>query len=254
MLLVSLQAIFIALGLPGEGVDVVVWHDLRPDFRLAIVDRPKAIPGQLEARVDAIWQAKLADNPHGLFDGPIHAMLHHTPEEVTCYRTSYRYLVACRRDASLAAALSLTAIGVTGILTCGDGLVLGRRAANMASNRGRWELAPAGALSQNSPRTQLMEELSEELGIVEDRVKSVEAVGITHDPDDRVYDLLLRLHVSLTDAEVRETYLAQGSSEYSELAVVPRDRIVDFVADHRENLVSLVIPALIGVGMLPQQS
>lgn len=233
---------------------MVVWHELRPDFRFVIIDRPQAIPPDLNERVDKIWRAKLADNPRGLYDGPIHAMLGHTPEAVTCYRTSYRYLAACRQDASLAAGLLLDAIGVTGILTCRDGLVLGRRAQGVASNQGRWELAPAGSLSQESPRAQLMEELWEELGIPESRVESAEATGITYDADDRVFDLLLRLHVPLTEPEVRGAYLKHGSAEYSELAIVPCSMIAEFVAEHRDSLVPIVVPALIGAGILRQQS
>jgi hypothetical protein len=229
---------------------MVVWHHLRPDFRLMVVDRREAIPAKIETRVEEIWQAKLADNLLGLFDGPILAMLEHTPEAVTCYPTSYRYLVACRLDAAVAAALSLLTVGVTGILTCADGLVLGRRGATVATNGGNWELAPAGALRQEAPRAQLMEELSEELGIAGDRVGTAEAVGMTYDPDDRVYDLLFRLSVSMPEAEVRETYLMKGSAEYSELAVVPRDGIAAFVASHQDNLVPLMIPALIGAGLL----
>lgn len=233
---------------------MVVWHELRPDFKLTTIDRPEAIPPHLEARVTEIWNAMLADNPHGVYDGPIHAMLRHNPEEVTSYRSSFRYLVACRRDAGLAAALSLVAIGVTGILTCQGGLVFGHRAGGVASNQGKWELAPAGTLGQDSPRLQLLEELREELGIPAARVESARAVGATYDTEDGVFDLLIRLHVPLTEAEVRDAHRKHGSAEYSELAIVPDGGIAAFLERHSEHLVPLVAPALIGAGLLPKRA
>lgn len=249
-----LRAIFIALAVQGEAVAMVVWHELRPDFKLITVDRPEPIPPHLEARVNEIWNATLAENPHGVYDGPIHAMLRHSPDEVTSYHTSFRYLAACRQDAELAAALSFAAIGVTGMLTCPGGLVFGRRAGSVASNQGRWELAPAGVLSQESPRLQLMEELQEELGIPANRVDSVQAIGATHDTEDRVFDLVMRLHVPLTEAEVRDAHRRDGSSEHTELAIVPANGIAAFLDQHSKHLVPLVVPALTGAGMLPKRA
>jgi hypothetical protein len=230
---------------------MVVWHDLRSDFRLEAINRPEVIPAHLRERVNRIWQERLATNPN-LYDGPIYAMLKYTSELVTCYRTSYRYLAAARQDLVLGADLVLDAIGVTGILTCRDGLVLGRRSNTVDSNQARWELAPAGSLSQESANAQLIEELHEELGIPECAIETNKAVGIAHDPDDRVYDLLIRLHVSLTEQQVLDDFNAHGSTEYSKLVVLPLEGISDFVAEQRQNLVPLVVPALIGAGMLPQ--
>src|SRR5579883_2552273 len=116
-------------------------YALDPAFRIEVLS-PPPLPAAVESRVDAIWRAAQEVQPR-LHNGRIYSLVEHAPQRLTVRPLEYRMLVAQRRAPELESALAVRPIGVTGLLTGRDGLVLGRRAKHVAADAELWEPAPA---------------------------------------------------------------------------------------------------------------
>lgn len=218
-------------------------YDLDADFRLD--ERPpEPLAAATEQRVAAIWANEMQARGTGLYDGRIYTLIEYGRNCLTVRPMQYRHLVARRRAPELAqAGLALRPLGVTGLLTCPDGIVLGRRAAHVAANPGLWEPAPAGSLDRLDPAALLLDELGEELGLMPAQVTPPVACGLIEDLASGVVDILFRLETDLDAAAVTAAHRARGSGEYTEIAVVAPAELLAFLAAHE----SALLPVLRGM-------
>ena len=227
---------------------MIRFHDLRPDFALTVRPAPD-LDERIEARVRACWSEARANAPR-LFDDPLLSLVDHDPSRLTACVSSYRYLVAQRRDPSLRGALSLRPLAVTGVLRCADGLVLARRAAHVTTDPGLWEPAPSGGLDRDDPVGQLLEELREELGLAPDDVGPPRAVVLMETPRDATFDIVYELVTPRAGAEVRAAWTSSGSDEYADVAVLPPGDLRAFVGREAARLASVTLPLLRRLGWL----
>lgn len=221
---------------------MISFHDLAPDFRLT-VHPPPALPAAVEARITAVWQAEVAAAPH-LFDGPLLALTAHTPHRIDACALSYRYLLARRRDPGLRHAISVRPLAVTGLLSCADGIVLGLRAAHVASHAGQWEPAPAGGLDRADPAAQVLDELREELGLGARDVGTPRPLTLMETGSEGVFDIVYRLHTPLRGDDVRAAWTANATDEYRDIAIVRPADIGTFLRREQDRLMPGTAPLL----------
>ncbi len=131
-------------------------------------------------------------------------------------------------------------LGVTGLLLCPQGLVLGRRSATLAITAGLWEAAPAGGLDRPDPAAVVLCELQEELGLAPDRIETMIACGLVEDLDSGIADIIFKLTTKASADEILAARCLNGAAEYDELVVVALDNIPDFLARHS----SKILPSL----------
>ena len=204
-------------------------HPLDPGFTVDVRGSAPALSPAVAAAVDAVWDAEKALRGDRLFEGPVLSLVSHAPDRLVVSPMTYRHLIAARRRPALRAAIGVRPVGVTGLVVCRDGLVLGRRAGHVAADAGLWEPAPAGGLDRPDPAGVLLGELREELGLSGADAGTPEPIGMIEDPGAGTLDILMRLPCPLDAAAVRQAHRAGGSDEYSELAIVPPAGIAAFL-------------------------
>lgn len=211
---------------------------LAPDFRL-IVEPAPPLPPETLARVETIWSELKAQRGETLFNAPVFVLGAHSPACVTIREMQYRHLAARKVDAALAAhGLGVTFLGVTGLVLCQDGLVLGRRSPQAFFYPGQWEPAPAGTLDFPDPAAKVIEEMGEELGIGPEAVTKLTALALSFDRPCGLdsADILFRIDIALDAKGVIAAHRARGTDEYSEIAIVAPGDIARFLADNRTDL------------------
>lgn len=216
---------------------------LDPGFRLEVLSAPPPLSAAVESRVDTIWRAAQRAQP-ALHNGRIYSLVEHTPQRLTVRPLEYRLLLAQRRAPELGSTLALRPIGVTGLLTGRDGLVLGHRAKHVAADAELWEPAPAGSLARPEPDEQLLEELAEELGLDRNNVQPPRVLGLVEDATSHIIDIVFRIESSLSAAELVSMWRNRGSDEYAEIQVVPPAQLPRFLAEHREHVLRVLEPML----------
>lgn len=225
-------------------------YALDPGFRIEIVPAPSALPPAIESRVAALWRAAQAAQP-ALYNGRIYSLVEPTPQRLTVHALDYRLLLAQRREPELEAVLAVRPIGVTGLLTGRDGLVLGHRAKHVAADAELWEAAPAGSLARPEASEQILEELAEELGVDRSKVRAPRPLGLVEDTTSSVVDIVFRLDSDLGADEVIAAWRAGGTNEYAEIRVVPPVELPRFLAERRSQLLRVLEPMLRLGGFLP---
>lgn len=225
-------------------------YPLSPDFKREI-GPPWTPPISVMPRVEEIWTSEKKKRGGQLTNGRIYGLAEFRPDYLLIYPSEYRYAIARRRDPDLKEfGLSMRPLAVTGILLCADGLIFGRRGSSVANDVGLWEPAPAGGLSQDDPKVQVLEELEEELGITASMIVSAEACGLIEDVESGVFDILFRLWTPATELDIRAAHTVRGSDEYAELAIVKPPEVPTFLDAQGERLLPAVRPMLRTAGIL----
>jgi hypothetical protein len=215
---------------PDKGT--LIW--LNPAFNLEIRARIVERTEWLQSRIDAAWKIALSRQGH-LFDGRIFSLDEMNENELVISQWSYRDLVASRTDAELSNhGLNIRPLGVTGILTCPDGIVLGRRGQEVDAAKGMWEAAPAGILDKPDPSLVMLEELKQEIGCGADAVARPQPFALF--VWNATGDLLFHLRTDLKKQDLMRLHASSGTQEYSELAVVPAEEAHGFLDAHRGNI------------------
>ena len=166
---------------------------------------------KVEARVQAIWKGESLKRP--LYDGMVLCLSSHDERAITCFSVPYRYLLAQMKDRKLRRDLHLYPLGVSGVVTDGSCVLIGKRSNTVSSYKHYFECVPSGSLDGNQdPKRQLLQELSEEAGICADDVSTITYIGLFYSSKDHCYDLgyLLSLHSAASTV--------QSSAEYTQLA------------------------------------
>jgi HAD superfamily hydrolase (TIGR01509 family) len=229
---------------PDVGVDVRdvdIW-ELDEDFQLVMVPAPPPPPVAAQ-RVDELWAARILADP-ALFDGPVLGLVRHDRRRLEVAEMRYRHVLARRAEPGLGAlGLDVRPLAVTAVLLCPQGVVLGRRNSSVAADAGVWEALPAGGLSQPDPRAQVIEELSEELGLGAEAVGRLRVRGLVADRASGVVDMVFLLETPLAFAAIKAAWRNGGRREHRELAAVPLEGLDGFLERQGEN----TLPALKGM-------
>ncbi|HEY8289716.1 MAG TPA: hypothetical protein VIG49_10635 [Acetobacteraceae bacterium] len=228
--------------------DFVV-HEVAPDVRVRIERPMPPLAPELDAMVETLWRSaaeRVAAGGAGhLFNGRVFSADTIAPDRITGHMTEFRRVVAQMEDPSLGADLGVRPLAVCGVLSCRDGLVVGRRPAAAVYQPGLWQLPPAGSVDQNAVRPdgstdlagQLLAELREELGLRADQVSAPRPLCLVEHPGSRVSDLGMTLSTSLDSAAIHATHRASGNHEYDPLRIVPFADVPAFIAAAGRQLV-----------------
>lgn len=226
---------------------------------IEVIARPgvPTLPDDLQREVDGAWgrarQAQLAGDE--LFDGLVFS-LDRLDDDGTgqvvrlegCF-VPYSWYVAARENAAVSSVLSLSVMGVSGLLECPEGVVVGVRAATQLE-RGSLELVPSGTLDDSCARdgrvdvrAHVLKELREEVGI--------ESGGVTAGPtpftlvlDDAsgVADLGVRMRTDLSVTAIRAIHDGLDSPEYESVTVLDAVALRKAILGARR-----VVPASLGL-------
>lgn len=225
-------------------------YALDPNFRIEVLPASPALPPAVESRIDAIWRTAQDAQP-ALYNGRIYSLVERRPEHLAVHALEYRLLLAQRRTPELKSVLAVRPIGVTGLLTGRDGLVLGYRAKHVMADADLWEPAPAGSLARLEPHEQILEELKEELGVDRSKIQPPRVLGLVEDATSSVIDIVFRIETDLSAEALHAAWQNHGSDEYAEVRVVPPAELPRFLAEHHGRLLHALEPMLRLGGFLP---
>ncbi|MCP2000805.1 NUDIX domain-containing protein [Nitrobacter winogradskyi] len=179
--------------------------------------------------MNEIWQREKQLRSHELYNGQLFSIDHCDARTIVGWISEYRYFLAQRREPSLHAALKIKPLAVTGILSCPDGVLFGRRSDRSEMDAGCWELVPSGGVDDTavgsagrvSIERSVLTELEEETGIGASELSAhSRAVALVEDPQSHVTDVGIMLATTSSAAQIRRRFAALEKREYSELEIV----------------------------------
>ena len=203
-----------------------------------------SLPDEVLRRIDALWEAELRVHPDR-FDGTLCAFVRREGDVLHGRFVPYRYYAAQRRDPTLP--LAIIPLAVSGLLICQGQVAFARRSERTTQYPGWIELVPSGGLDADclhedstvDHRAQLIRELTEETGIPESEILSIEPVALVRDCVDPVVDLASVIEVGPRARAIADMTLAGGVGEYHSLVWVSTAELPTFVEGHRHDLVPM---------------
>jgi 8-oxo-dGTP pyrophosphatase MutT (NUDIX family) len=220
-------------------------HLLQSEPKVTLGAAAPTIGPDIEARVNEIWQREKQLRSHELYNGRLFSVDHCDSKTIVGWISEYRYFLAQRREPSLHAALKIKPLAVTGILSCPDGVLFGRRSGRSEMEAGCWELVPSGGVDdaavgsagQVSLERCILIELEEETGIGASELSAnSRAVALVEDSQSHVTDVGIMLATACSAAQIQRRYAALGNREYSELEIVAPAEVRAFRRNRGDSL------------------
>ena len=194
--------------------------------------------------IDRIWQDEQRRRDGAMVNGRIISVLTASPVYLTCRVSQYKHFMAQIVRPELFEELQVRPLSVSGVLSCEDGIVFGRRASNVTQAPALWELAPSGGISEDAIsgthidlQYQILTELSEEVGINRDDVVALRPFCLIEDDESHVLDIGIFLKTSCGAQEILERHRQIPAQEYSEIAIIPASGIDAFIRDLTTGLI-----------------
>ncbi len=190
------------------------------------------IAPEVSVRVDALWEDEKRRWP-GLHNGLLYSVTALTDGKLVVRPEEYKNFIAQQRDPTLARILTVQPLAVSGVVECREGIVFGRRSQSNTTDRGAWELVPSGTVDNDPPDpvAQVLQELSEEIGLDGRAVVEVQPFSIIEDRDSGVVDIGCDIQVSVTESALYEAHKNTASQEYDVIRVVPVPDLNAFVTE-----------------------
>ena len=201
--------------------DVV--RDISENSLIQVIDNPGISID--EAWVDKIWNSTLLARPwlvdedifnvHCIKNGTLHGFF-----------VPYRLYIAQQEDITQQLGTQIKPLAITSFTKTIDGMtLLAKRGLDVYQDAGLWELAPCGGVTSRSLDEAgnvnyidaLQEEFEEELGIPNKFIDSQRCTGLIHDRVSNIYELVVKVSLSLTQAEVITYFSSRDSAEYSDV-------------------------------------
>jgi hypothetical protein len=206
---------------------------------------PPPLHADLEIEVGALWNAEVKIRGQTIFNGSLFSVSEWKPDCIRGFFVEYRLYVAQQRHPDLFKHLCVRPLAISGMINSPDGLIFGRRSADLASNPTKWELAPSGGISSESRppagtvdyMRQFYTELIEELGISESEVSGTSPFALIEDQSTHVFDIVLAADTNMGAGEIRKVFL-NASGEYSELKFVPVSTLGYFLNEYRRDIIA----------------
>jgi hypothetical protein len=225
---------------------MITVHALSPNVEVIAEGKAPPLAADLESAVVAAWDGARARRP-SLTDGELFSVETMSASRISGQFVPYRRLIAQRAHPALFAALGIRPLAVSGVLTCADGIVFGRRAAGVTDDPDRWELVPSGGVSPENAGgagrvdlvRQILAELVEETGLESTEVVAVEILCAVEDAQSHVVDVGIALTSPLSGAEVLARHARRAGREYVELAVVAKSDVPAFAAARGRELIAV---------------
>jgi hypothetical protein len=219
-------------------------HELLTDAVLTVVDQKPHVPGPIQTEIARLWEEEQRRRSMPLVNGAILSALSVSPSVIVGRIAEYREYLAQKAHPQLYRVLRVRPVAVSGILQCPEGLVFGRRGADVTDATASWELVPSGGIDMSGRTSefcadyiaQLAAELREEIGISIESCRALEPICAVEDETTHVLDIGIAMTTDLTLDRLREAHRTAESHEYKELLAVRLTEFDDFAAACGEKL------------------
>ncbi|MEQ9449352.1 MAG: hypothetical protein RLN70_10675 [Rhodospirillaceae bacterium] len=206
-----------------------------------------ALSADLQNRIDRIWDEIQKTRNTPMANEPLFAVMRIEGNEVYGHFVEYKWFVAQSHDPGLFQDLQIRPLAVSGILSCPEGIVLGRRSANVTQNPSAWELVPSGGVDKSSVKeggvvdlnAQILSELKEEIGLPASAVENVRCVGLIEDTDHHLFDAAMEVKTAWRAGDIFESFRRAENDEYSEIQIMPAAKADTLLGQPNQDLVPL---------------
>ena len=213
-------------------------HELLTDAVLTVVNQNPRVPGPIQDEIARLWDEEQRRRAMPLVNGAILSALSVSPSMIVGRIAEYQEYLAQKVRPQLYQVLRVRPVAVSGILQCPEGLVFGRRGADVTDGAGSWELVPSGGIDMTGRtseqgadyRAQLAAEMREEIGISIESWAALAPICAVEDEITHVLDIGVAMTTDLTLNRLRAAYRMAGSNEYAEILAVNMTEFDGFAA------------------------
>ncbi len=238
---------------------MITVHDLSPNVEVLVGSGAAAAAPGVEKAVTAAWKAERGKR-RDLFDGTLFSVERFSTGRIFGRFVPYRYLIAQRARPELFESLRVRPLAVSGLLACAEGVVFGRRGADLTDTPGIWELVPSGGVDSKAAdssgrvdlRRQIATELAEEVGLGTGDLASAEFFCAIEDSVSQTIDIGIAMTSPLTADAVRARHAGCKNREYDAIEIIEVAALPEFATGLGEQLLAVSRALLQRRGLLSQ--
>ncbi len=217
---------------------------LNSGIRVEVVERERDLEKEVKKEIDRIWETEAKKKGKTLFNGKILSMVKFNGKTMIAEYIDFKYALAQLINPELSKKLRIQPVGITAITSANNHILIGKRSSNVAVYPGRFELAPAGTVSDEvlkegeaDLKKQLLTELQEEIGIEPCRILQLAPTLLVKDPTLGYVEVCYRI-------EVEPSVMAEAKfsrEEYDEVLWLTPKESLSHIQQHRSEYVPMSI-------------
>lgn len=217
------------------------YFDLIPFFsepKMEIFPKRDRYDKNLEDIVDRIWENEMRENGTLLHNGSILSLRDFDGITFHFEITQYKYFIAQLRQPELIKEINILPVGVTGITTAGEYILIGKRSNFVSMNPNHYELAPAGSLDSNmSINQQVIKEMEEEIGIPQQEILKITPIALAKDLKQNYAEIIHKIEL-LPDAMEKTLF---SNLEYSSILWMTKKQLKEHIILNEKEYVPMSI-------------
>lgn len=219
---------------------------IHPTFQIELHPSPsyETLSDVKKRLIHAIWEKEQKRRKGALVEGLILNAISLDHKKLVGQFVPYKYLLAQLSDPSLKSDLNIVPVSMSGITFFFESLVFARRADWVAQYPYCIELAPSGGIRPPAPaalevdlKLQILEELSDEIGVEKGYVKRVKFFAAVRDLKNDAVELCAEI-------KLKPYAIFSSSCEYTQVLTVPCSEIKTFVKIHGKEFVPFSLTLL----------
>ncbi len=219
-------------------------HQLSSSFTIEVLPyaRGFTLSDHEKILIENIWNHELNRRPSNLYNGQILNVVSFSPDKMVAEFVDYKYFLAQLRDPNFEPVLELRTVGISGVTTVVDKVLIGRRSATVSTFPNCYELVPSGGIDPSALVgdkidfvKQFEVELWEETGISVTEIKEIRPMVLVYDENLKMYDLCAEIIVNYS---VLKEFI-DPSEEYEDIEWIPKSEIGREIRRHKKDFVPL---------------
>ena len=210
-------------------------------------NRKIIIDDELKILAKLTWENEKLKRKKNLFNGKILSAKEYNSDVIIVTEVEYKFYLAKKNNPTKFKQFKIIPVSVSGLLQCLDGIVFGKRSKYVTQYPGFWELVPSGGLDYSliksskkiDYKAQVLNELSEELGVQTQMVKKIKPFCFIFDTESQVLDIGVKISCNYSFESILRFYNKLNFKEYDDLCVVKKGDIPAFIKQNDHQLVNV---------------
>ena len=218
------------------------------DIILETINEKKIQSVNEEKRINEIWEEEYAKSNGKLSNGKVFCFknMSQTGRKTTVkgYFEEFKQVLGKRKDPHLE--IEISPIGVSGISIFKENqnqyVIFSKRTSQVLEYPEYLELVPSGHLDESTLnndivdyKKKILEEFSEEVGLISAKIKHITCIGFVKDLNDEVYDVCCLIEIDSDRNEINES--SKSMPEYENPIFVSMNDLSSYVKKNKDKIV-----------------
>lgn len=219
--------------------------DIKEGFRILIIEERQELSKELSDRIEHLWNEECQKRGAPLKNNQILSLVRLESDALIGRFVPYKHYLAQLLDHKLKKKLFIRPVAISGVTSCGDQFLIGKRSKNVTQYPECYEFVPSGSIDlgadehplQVDLRRQFVREFEEETGMHSSYIDEIRLFAVVIDSENGMVEICSKIILD----PVALNHNKFPVEEYQDFYWLNRGSLEEHIFQHKEEYVPLSI-------------